>query len=133
MYPRIYLKRIYRKEVLFIILLYCTIPSGNCIYFISFRPKLFFTKLSKLLRHNIIKTLVVLGNVVNVTVVADGFKMATGTLNLAFFGAESPGGHCLFKSKCSKLVCGICSLHDFIANFEDYSVTINTCHYMVRR
>lgn len=83
---------------------------------LQFPPK--FVSISKLLRHNIIKTLVVLGNVVDVTVIAEDFEVATGTLNLVFLGAESPEGHCLFKCKCSKLVCCICSLHRFYREFR---------------
>ena len=52
--------------------------------FISFSPKIIFTKLSKLLCHNIIQWLVVLGNVVNVAVVADCLEVAAGTFYLAF-------------------------------------------------
>lgn len=50
----------------------------------QFPPEIISTKLSKLLRYNIIQTLVVPGNVVDVSVVADGFEVATGTFNLAF-------------------------------------------------
>ncbi len=37
------------------------------------------TNLSKLLRHHIIQTLVVLSDIVDVAVVADGFEVAAGT------------------------------------------------------
>ena len=40
--------------------------------------------ISKLLCHNIIQTLVILGNVVDIAVVADGLEVATGTFYLAF-------------------------------------------------
>ena len=58
--------------------------------FISFRQKIIFTKLSKLLCHNIIQWLVVLGNVVNVAVVADCLEVAAGTFYLAFLIATEP-------------------------------------------
>ena len=50
----------------------------------QFPPEIISTKFSKLLRYNIIQTLVVLGNVVDVAVVADGLEVTTGTFNLAF-------------------------------------------------
>jgi len=62
----------------------------------QFPPEIISTKLSKLLRYNIIQTLVVLGNVVDVAIVAVGFEVTTGTLNLTFLGAENPEGHCLW-------------------------------------
>ena len=40
---------------------------------------------TELFRHNIIQWLIVLGNIVDVAVVADGFEMTTGTFYLAFF------------------------------------------------
>ena len=61
----------------------------------QFPPEFICSKLSKLLCYNIIQTLVVPGNVVDVAVVADGFEVTTGTLNLTFLGAENPEGHCL--------------------------------------
>ena len=64
---------------------------------LQFLPE--FVSINKLLRHNIIQTLIVLGNVVDIAIFSDGFEVATGTLNLAFLGAESPRGHCRFKSK----------------------------------
>ena len=51
----------------------------------QFPPKIIDTKLSKLLRHNIIQTFVVLGNAVDVAVIADGLEVTTGTLYLAVF------------------------------------------------
>lgn len=51
----------------------------------QFPPEFISTKISKLLCHNIIQTLVVLGNIVNVAVVADGFEVVQGTPYLAFF------------------------------------------------
>ena len=50
----------------------------------QFPHEIISTKFSKLLRYNIIQTLVILGNIVNVAVVADGFEVATGTFYLAF-------------------------------------------------
>ena len=46
-------------------------------------------KLSRLFSYDIIQTLVVLGNVVDVAVIADGFEVAMGTLYLAFIGISS--------------------------------------------
>ena len=46
-----------------------------------FPPEIIYTEL---LRHYVIQTLVVFGNVVDVAVVADGLEVATGTFNLAF-------------------------------------------------
>ena len=53
-----------------------------------FPPEIICSKLSKLLRHHIIQTLVVLGNVVDVTIVADGLEVATDTFNLAVLRAS---------------------------------------------
>ena len=39
---------------------------------------------TELFRHNIIQTLVVLGDVVDAAILADGFEVATGTFYLAF-------------------------------------------------
>ena len=50
-----------------------------------FPPETISTKFSKLLCHNIIQTLVVLGNIVNEAVIADGFEVVQGTPYLAFF------------------------------------------------
>ena len=50
-----------------------------------FPPEIIYTEL---LRHNIIQTLVVLGNVVDVAVVADGLEVATGTFYLASLRAS---------------------------------------------
>ena len=50
----------------------------------QFPPEIISTKFSKLLRYNIIQTLVILGNVVDVAIVADGFEVATGTFYLTF-------------------------------------------------
>ena len=50
----------------------------------QFPPEIISTKLSKLLRYNIIQTLVILGNVIDVTIVADGLEVAAGTFYLAF-------------------------------------------------
>lgn len=57
----------------------------------SFRTKSLSIKLSKLLRHNIIQSLVVLGDIVNVAVVADGLEVATGTFDFAFLRASELG------------------------------------------
>ena len=46
-----------------------------------FPPEIIYTEL---LCHNIIQTLVVLGNVIDVAIVADGLEVATGTFNFAF-------------------------------------------------
>ena len=66
------------------------INEGICMYtrvetalFHQFSPEII--SISKLLRHNIIQTLVVFGNVVDVAVIADGFEVVLGTLYLAFF------------------------------------------------
>lgn len=48
----------------------------------QFPPEIISTKLSKLLRYNIIQTLVVFGNVVDIAVVADCLEVATGTFVL---------------------------------------------------
>ena len=50
----------------------------------QFPPEIISTKFSKLLRYNIIQTLVILGNVVDIAVVADGLEVAAGTFYLAF-------------------------------------------------
>ena len=50
----------------------------------QFPPEIISTKFSKLLRYNIIQTLVILGNIVDVTIVADGLEVAASTLNLTF-------------------------------------------------
>ena len=50
----------------------------------QFPPEIISTKFSKLLRYNIIQTLVILGNVVDVAIVADSLEVATGTFYLAF-------------------------------------------------
>ena len=52
--------------------------------FYQFPPEIICTKLSKLLCYNIIQTLVVLGNVVDIAVIADGLEVATGTFDFAF-------------------------------------------------
>lgn len=52
---------------------------------VQFPTEIISPKLSKLLRYNIIQTLVVFGDIVDVAVVADGFEMTTGTFYLAFF------------------------------------------------
>ena len=54
----------------------------------QFPPEIISTKFSKLLRYNIIQTLVILGNVVDVAIVADGLEVATGTFYLAFLRAS---------------------------------------------
>ena len=46
-----------------------------------FPPEIIYTEL---LRHYVIQTLVVLGNVVDVAVVADGLEVPTGTFDFAF-------------------------------------------------
>lgn len=50
----------------------------------QFPPEIISTKLSKLLRYNIIQTFVVFGNVIDIAVVADGLEVATGAFYLAF-------------------------------------------------
>ena len=50
----------------------------------QFPPEIISTKFSKLLRYNIIQTLVILGKVVDVAIVADSLEVATGTFYLAF-------------------------------------------------
>ena len=45
----------------------------------QFPPEIISTKFSKLLRYNIIQTLVILGDIVDVAIVADGLEVATGT------------------------------------------------------
>ena len=57
-----------------------TFRAENCIFH-QFPPEIIYTEL---LRHNIIQTLVVLGNVVDVAVIADGLEVAAGTFYLAF-------------------------------------------------
>lgn len=47
-------------------------------------PEIISPKLGKLLRHHIIQTLVVLGNVVDIAVVADCLEVTVGTFYLAF-------------------------------------------------
>ena len=53
-----------------------------------FPPEIIYTEL---LCHNIIQTLVVLGNVVDVAVVADGLEVTTGTFNFAFLRTSELG------------------------------------------
>lgn len=52
--------------------------------FHQFPPEIIYTEL---FCHNIIQTLIVLGNVVDVAVVADGLEMTTGTFDFAFLRA----------------------------------------------
>ena len=54
---------------------------------LQFPPEIISSKLSKLLCHNIIQRLVVLGDIVDVAVIADGLEVATGTFYLAFLRA----------------------------------------------
>lgn len=61
-----------------------TIFRARTALFHQFPPEIISTKLSKLLCYNIIQTLVVLGNVVNVAVIVDGGEVATDALYLAF-------------------------------------------------
>lgn len=49
-----------------------------------FPPEIIYTEL---FCHNIIQTLIVLGNVVDVAVIADGLEVAAGTFYLAFLRA----------------------------------------------
>lgn len=48
-------------------------------------------KLRKLLRYNIIQTLVVLGNIVDVAIIADGLEVTTGTFYIAFLRTSELG------------------------------------------
>ena len=51
----------------------------------QFPPEIIRKEFIKLLRHHIIQTLVVLGDVVDVAVVADGFEVATGFFSHTLF------------------------------------------------
>lgn len=57
----------------------------------QFPAEIISTKLSKLLRYNIIQTLVVFGNVVDIAVVADCLEVATGTFDFAFLRTSELG------------------------------------------
>ena len=59
--------------------------------FYQFPPELISTKLRKLLLYNIIQTLVVLGNIVDVAIIADGLEVTTGTFYLAFLRTSELG------------------------------------------
>ena len=50
----------------------------------QFPHEIISTKFSKLLRYNIIQTLVVFGNIVDVAVIADGLEVAASTFYVAF-------------------------------------------------
>ena len=64
-----------------------TFRAENCIFY-QFPPEIIYTEL---LCHYVIQTLVVLGNVVDVAVVADGLEVATGTFDFAFLRASELG------------------------------------------
>ena len=55
----------------------------------QFPPEIISTKLSKLLRYNIIQTLVVFDNIVDVAVVADCLEVTAGTFDFAFIRATA--------------------------------------------
>ena len=60
--------------------------AENCIIS-SVSTQNYLYEVNKLLRHYVIQTLVVLGNIVDVIVIADGFEVTTSTFYLAFIRA----------------------------------------------
>ena len=59
----------------------------------QFPPEILYISSRSLLSYNIIQTLVVFGNVIDIAILTDGLEMTVGTFNLAFLGAGYFASH----------------------------------------
>ncbi len=112
--------------------------SGGNMQTLQFPPE--FDSINKLLHHNIIQTLIVLGNVVDIAIVTDEFEVATGTLNLASSEMRALEVIAFLKANAANYIAAFARYIDFIIFSMDSipsSVRLyfifNTCHYRACR